>query len=76
VFCCGPLMRYLWEALPSAKKGGYADTSATLESQVVSAIGPGDVITVKGSLGSRMKTIVTALEKKFPSKASFDDLAV
>ncbi len=76
VFCCGPLMRYLWEALPSAKKGGYADTSALLEPQVVSAIGPGDVITVKGSLGSRMKTIVTALEKKFPSKASLDDLAV
>ncbi|HEY0219990.1 MAG TPA: cyanophycin synthetase, partial [Afipia sp.] len=76
VFCCGSLMRYLWEALPSAKKGGYADTSALLEPQVVSAIGPGDVITVKGSLGSRMKTIVTALEKKFPSKASLDDLAV
>ncbi|MBX9711068.1 MAG: UDP-N-acetylmuramoylalanyl-D-glutamyl-2,6-diaminopimelate--D-alanyl-D-alanine ligase [Xanthobacteraceae bacterium] len=76
VFCCGSLMRYLWEALPSAKKGGYADTSAALEQQVVSAIGPGDVITVKGSLGSRMKTIVTALEKRFPSKASLDDLAV
>ena len=76
VFCCGPLMRYLWEALPSAKKGGYADTSAALESQVVSAIGAGDVVTVKGSLGSRMKLIVTALEKRFPSKASFDDLAV
>ncbi len=75
VFCCGPLMRYLWEALPSEKKGGYADTSALLEQQVVSAIGPGDVIMVKGSLGSRMKTIVTALEKKFQAKASLDDLA-
>lgn len=76
VFCCGPLMRYLWEALPSAKKGGYADTSAALESDVLSAIGAGDAVTVKGSLGSRMKLIVTALEKRFPSKASLDDLAV
>ncbi len=76
VFCCGPLMRYLWEALPSAKKGGYADNSVALEPSVVSAIGPGDVVMVKGSLGSRMKRVVTALENRFPSKASLDDLAV
>ena len=25
VFCCGPLMRSLWEALPSNLRGGYAD---------------------------------------------------
>src|SRR5258705_9935754 len=24
VFCCGPLMRSLWEALPSERRGGYA----------------------------------------------------
>src|SRR5712691_13082236 len=27
VFCCGPLMRALWEALPSRRKGGYAETA-------------------------------------------------
>ena len=31
---------------------------------------------VKGSLGSKMKTIVTALEKRFPGKAALDDAAV
>ena len=31
VFCAGPLYRGLWEALPSGRKGGYADTSASLE---------------------------------------------
>ena len=31
---------------------------------------------IKGSLGSRMKTIVTALEKRFPRKAALDDAAV
>lgn len=72
VFCCGPLMLNLWEALPSAKKGGYADHSAALEQQVVAAIGAGDAIMVKGSLGSRMKVIVTALRKRFPEKAALD----
>lgn len=75
VFCCGPLMRNLWEALPSTKKGGYADNSAALEPQVVSAIGAGDAIMVKGSLGSRMKLIVTALQKRFHDKTAFDDVA-
>ncbi|WP_425990279.1 UDP-N-acetylmuramoylalanyl-D-glutamyl-2,6-diaminopimelate--D-alanyl-D-alanine ligase [Afipia sp. DC4300-2b1] len=72
VFCCGPLMLNLWEALPSAKKGGYADHSAALEQQVVAAVGAGDAIMVKGSLGSRMKLIVTALQKRFPEKAALD----
>ncbi|MBN9582850.1 MAG: UDP-N-acetylmuramoylalanyl-D-glutamyl-2,6-diaminopimelate--D-alanyl-D-alanine ligase [Afipia sp.] len=76
VFCCGPLMRNLWEALPSAKKGGYAETSAALAPLVADAIGPGDAIMVKGSLGSRMKLIVTALEKRFPVKDALDDVSV
>lgn len=76
VFCCGSLMRHLWEALPSGKKGGYADNSAALESQVVAAVGSGDVIMVKGSLGSRMKPIVAALQKHFPGKTALDDVVV
>ncbi|MBB5054778.1 UDP-N-acetylmuramoyl-tripeptide--D-alanyl-D-alanine ligase [Afipia massiliensis] len=76
VFCCGPLMHNLWEALPSTKKGGYADNSAALEPQVISAIGAGDAIMVKGSLGSRMKLIVTALQKRFPEKATLDGVAL
>src|SRR5438270_10916948 len=58
VFCCGPLMRNLWEALPSGRRGGYAETSAALESQVTGAVRAGDVVMVKGSLGSKMKLIV------------------
>lgn len=76
VYCCGPLMRHLWDALSSGKRGGYAETAAELESQVVGALRPGDVLMIKGSLGSRMKTIVTALEKRFPGKAALDDAAV
>ncbi len=74
VFCCGPLMRHLWEALPSSRRGGYADHAAALESQVVGAVHAGDAVMVKGSLGSRMKVIVTALEKRFPAQAARDDV--
>ena len=76
VFCCGPLMRNLWDALSSGKRGGYAEGSAALESQVVAAIRAGDAIMVKGSLGSRMRLIVAALEKRFPDNAAHNDIAV
>ena len=69
VYCCGPLMRNLWDALSAGKRGGYAENSASLEAQAVSAIRAGDAIMVKGSLGSKMKTIVNALEKRFPGSA-------
>jgi UDP-N-acetylmuramoyl-tripeptide--D-alanyl-D-alanine ligase len=76
VYCCGPLMRNLWDTLSTGKRGGYADSADTLESQLVGAIRPGDAIMVKGSLGSKMKTIVNALEKRFPGKAAHDEAAV
>jgi UDP-N-acetylmuramoyl-tripeptide--D-alanyl-D-alanine ligase len=63
VFCCGPLMRALWQALPASRRGGYADDSAALQAQVLSAIRAGDAVMVKGSLGSRMAPIVKALQK-------------
>jgi len=63
VFCCGPLMRALWQALPAGRRGGYAENSAALEAQVLSAVRPGDVVMVKGSLGARMAPIVKALQR-------------
>jgi len=63
VFCCGPLMRALWQALPASRRGGYAEDSAALEAQVLSAIRAGDAVMVKGSLGSRMAPIVKALQR-------------
>jgi UDP-N-acetylmuramoyl-tripeptide--D-alanyl-D-alanine ligase len=66
VFCCGPLMRNLWQALPAGRRGGYAEDSAALEAQVLPAIRAGDVVMVKGSLGSRMAPIVKALQRAYP----------
>jgi UDP-N-acetylmuramoyl-tripeptide--D-alanyl-D-alanine ligase len=76
VYCCGPLMRNLWDALSTGKRGGYAGSAAALEAQAVAAIRAGDAIMVKGSLGSKMKTIVNALEKRFPGKTALDEAAV
>jgi UDP-N-acetylmuramoyl-tripeptide--D-alanyl-D-alanine ligase len=76
VYCCGPLMRNLWDALSTGKRGGYADSSADLEAQAVAVIRAGDAIMIKGSLGSKMKTIVNALEKRFPGKTAHDEAAV
>ncbi len=64
VFCCGPMMKNLWQRLPPDQRGAYAATSADLESAVLSEIQPGDVVMVKGSLGSRMGRIVEALKAK------------
>lgn len=66
VFACGPLMRTLYDALPSHRRGAYAAQASGLEPHVLDAIRGGDVITVKGSLGSRMGPIVKAVTARFP----------
>ena len=70
VFCSGPLMHALWEALPSNRRGGYAVTAAELEPAVLAAVRDGDVVMVKGSLGSKMGPIVKALERQFPRQGA------
>jgi UDP-N-acetylmuramoyl-tripeptide--D-alanyl-D-alanine ligase len=75
VYCCGPLMRNLWDALSAGKRGGYAESASDLQAQTVAAIRAGDAIMVKGSLGSKMKTVVNALEKRFPGKTAHDEVA-
>jgi UDP-N-acetylmuramoyl-tripeptide--D-alanyl-D-alanine ligase len=72
VYCCGPLMHALWEALPSGRRGGYAETAAGLEPSVLDAIRDGDAVMVKGSLGSKMGPIVKALERQFPKQTALD----
>jgi len=73
VFCCGPLMRGLWQALPPGRRGGYAEDSAALETQVLHAIRAGDVVMIKGSLGSRMAPIVKALQRMYPRQDGLED---
>jgi UDP-N-acetylmuramoyl-tripeptide--D-alanyl-D-alanine ligase len=62
VFTCGPLMRHLFDVIPAAIRGRHAQDAAALAPMVVAQIAAGDAILVKGSLGSRMKLIVAALD--------------
>jgi UDP-N-acetylmuramoyl-tripeptide--D-alanyl-D-alanine ligase len=61
VFTAGTDMARLHAALPAPLRGGHAPDSATLAPLVTAAIRPGDVVMVKGSLGSRMAVVVAAL---------------
>ncbi len=64
VFAAGRHMAALMDALPERVKGGYAETADALEAVVLDAIKPGDVVIVKGSLGSQMGGIVQALKNE------------
>jgi UDP-N-acetylmuramoyl-tripeptide--D-alanyl-D-alanine ligase len=62
VFACGPMMRHLFDAIPAQKRAAHAPDSASLAPIVARAVAPGDAILVKGSLGSRMRGVVDALD--------------
>lgn len=62
VFCCGPHMKTLFDALPNARQGAWADNAASLAPLVCAALRGGDAVLVKGSLGSRMRDVIAALE--------------
>jgi UDP-N-acetylmuramoyl-tripeptide--D-alanyl-D-alanine ligase len=70
VFACGPDMAKLWSALPSERRGHYAAASAELVEPLKQAVRPGDIVMVKGSLGSRMGLIVDALKAMAASHAA------
>jgi UDP-N-acetylmuramoyl-tripeptide--D-alanyl-D-alanine ligase len=61
VFCAGPMMRSLFDALPPTRRGGYAETAHALAPGLVRVIEPGDVVMVKGSRDSHAKELVEAL---------------
>jgi UDP-N-acetylmuramoyl-tripeptide--D-alanyl-D-alanine ligase len=62
VFCAGPLMKSLWDALPGSMRGGYAPDAEALAHLVVDAVAPGDVVMVKGSNGSKAGAVAAALK--------------
>ena len=63
LFACGPLMRHLYDAVPPPLRAAHAPDAAALAPLVHAAVRAGDAVLVKGSLGSRMKTVVAALER-------------
>jgi len=69
VFACGELMASLFQALPAGRQGAYAKSSGELEPQLLAGVGPGDIIMIKGSLGSRMAPLVEALRRRFEAES-------
>lgn len=76
VFCAGPLMAALWEALPANRRGAHAATAEDLEPTVLGAVRGGDVLMVKGSNGSRMGPIVKSLTRRYAPRQARDDVVV
>ncbi|MES2905844.1 MAG: UDP-N-acetylmuramoylalanyl-D-glutamyl-2,6-diaminopimelate--D-alanyl-D-alanine ligase [Pseudomonadota bacterium] len=68
-YLVGPLMGTLWQSLPIDLRGAYAHQSAEIEQPLIEAIRPGDVVMVKGSLGSKMGPVVESLIARFGKPA-------
>ncbi len=62
LFACGPLMRELFASVPASIRCAHSEDSASLAPILARSVAAGDAILVKGSLGSRMKAVVSALE--------------
>jgi UDP-N-acetylmuramoyl-tripeptide--D-alanyl-D-alanine ligase len=64
VFLCGAQMAALWDRIPASRRGGYGPQSSDIAGEVANVVRAGDVVLVKGSLGSRMAAIVDALKAR------------
>lgn len=67
VYTCGTLMKNLNDALPNDNRKIHAANSVELAQIVPDVLVPGDVVMVKGSLGSKMNVVVEAL-RALPAK--------
>ena len=61
VFTAGPNMKHLHDALPADMRGGHAPSAAELIPLMTDQVRPGDVVTIKGSYGSKMGVVIDAL---------------
>ncbi len=65
LYAAGPLMAHLWENTPVNRRGAYATSSAELTDSLLDGLQAGDVVMIKGSLGSRMGPLVEAIRGRF-----------
>ena len=65
VLGCGPMMKLLLDDLAPARRGSWAQTSTELVAGLLEAVRPGDVVMIKGSLGTNMAPLVEAMLKRW-----------
>jgi UDP-N-acetylmuramoyl-tripeptide--D-alanyl-D-alanine ligase len=65
LYACGPLMANLWTRVPPAKRGAHAMTSEGIREVLLAGLRAGDVVMIKGSLGSRMGLLVDAIRAAY-----------
>jgi UDP-N-acetylmuramoyl-tripeptide--D-alanyl-D-alanine ligase len=66
LYAAGPLMVHLWERVPARQRGAYAESSGDIRDKLLSDLRAGDVVMVKGSLGSRMGPLAEAIRAAHP----------
>ncbi len=64
-FACGLNMKSLYDCVPDAIKGHYAETASGLGDALKSALRAGDAVMIKGSNGMRLQPLVAALQKQY-----------
>lgn len=75
VYACGPHMRALFDRLPETMRGAWTESSVDLAPIVTASVKGGDVVMVKGSLGSRTGLVVDALAALDRGRESEDKAA-
>lgn len=63
VHCVGPRMKHLHAALPDAQRGLWSETASEMAEALPAQVRSGDIVLVKGSLGSRVGQVVDALRQ-------------
>ncbi len=64
-FACGPHMKSLYDCVPHAIKGHYAEAASGLGDAIKAALSAGDAVMIKGSNGMRLQPLVAALQRQF-----------
>ncbi|MBY0264558.1 MAG: UDP-N-acetylmuramoyl-tripeptide--D-alanyl-D-alanine ligase, partial [Holosporales bacterium] len=72
VFCCGPLMKHLYEALPPLKRGGWGLDAQELFPLLEKHIEAGDVLMIKGSKKMKLDRIIETLVSSQKPNRSFN----
>ena len=61
VYCAGPLMKFLFDALPAARRGAYGPTAESILAPLAEEVTAGDVVMVKGSHDSKASLLAAGL---------------